>query len=232
MQVASELSLALQSTQYGLKACVENLARRLDIADHLGTGRLSPSTLGRWGNAETVHTSRLASFDVFVRNLTTTLIFTFHVLLVRTLCPRHSGNSMSMWVLLLSSQQVATQVGGHKITLMREGCWLTPVVFLSSPPSRCLRSVGLVFAPERLHEMVAVMDAHGDSLIPTEPVLEFLRKEAGLVSGQPPLPERDVQQVSTLPDNLAFHLPGSPDQWSYLGNLVSYTVCIPAYYLG
>lgn len=48
MQVASELSLALQSTQYGLKACVENLSRRIDIADHSGNGRLSPSTLGRW----------------------------------------------------------------------------------------------------------------------------------------------------------------------------------------
>eukprot|EP00752_Nemacystus_decipiens_P018631 g16705.t1 len=93
-EVASELSLALQNTQYGLKACVENLSRRLDIADHSGTGRLSPPTLGR-----------------------------------------------------------------------------------------CLRSVGLILAPHRLNEMVAVMDAYGDGLIPTAPVLEFLRKEAGLASG-------------------------------------------------
>lgn len=47
VQVAEELSGALQRTQYGLKACVENLCRRLDIADHQSVRRLPPSTLGR-----------------------------------------------------------------------------------------------------------------------------------------------------------------------------------------
>ncbi|CAM9306993.1 unnamed protein product [Ectocarpus fasciculatus] len=99
-KVASELSLALQNIQYGLKACVENLSRRLNIADHKSTGRLPPSAF-----------------------------------------------------------------------------------------ARCLRSVGLSLAPESLGEMVSVLDAHGDGLIPIPPVLEFLRKEAGMI------PEgRDVQQ--------------------------------------
>ena len=35
---------------------------------------------------------------------------------------------------------------------------------------------------EQLRQMVTVMDSHGDGLIPTEPVLEFLRKEAGVSS--------------------------------------------------
>eukprot|EP00903_Cladosiphon_okamuranus_P019202 g17658.t2 len=105
-EVASELSLALHDTQYGLKACVENLSRRLDIADYSGAGRLSPSALGR-----------------------------------------------------------------------------------------CLRSVGLILAPDSLQHMVAVMDAHGDGLIPTEPVLKFLRKEAGLASSPPPLHEGNMQQA-------------------------------------
>ena len=55
--------------------------------------------------------------------------------------------------------------------------------------------MGLILAPDRLHEMVAVMDAHGDGLIPIEPVVEFLRKEAGLASGPPPPSENDAQQV-------------------------------------
>ncbi|CBJ27722.1 hypothetical protein Esi_0083_0058 [Ectocarpus siliculosus] len=90
-KVASELSLALQNTQYGLKACVENFSRRLNIADHKSTGRLPPSTF-----------------------------------------------------------------------------------------ARCLRSVGLSLAPESLGEMVSVLDAYGDELIPITPVLEFLRREAGI----------------------------------------------------
>ncbi|CAM9599986.1 unnamed protein product [Scytosiphon promiscuus] len=98
-QVAAELSGALQQTQYGLKACVGNLGRRLDIADHESTGRLPPSTIGR-----------------------------------------------------------------------------------------CLRSVGIVIAPKSLNEMAAVMDAHGDGLIPTAPVLEFLQKEAGITT-TPPSPQ-------------------------------------------
>lgn len=46
--------------------------------------------------------------------------------------------------------------------------------------SRCLRSVGLSLAPESLGEMVSVLDAYGDGLIPITPVLEFLRREAGI----------------------------------------------------
>lgn len=46
--------------------------------------------------------------------------------------------------------------------------------------------------------MVVVMDAQGDGLIPTAPVLEFLRKEAGLASGPPASAEGYVEQVSTL----------------------------------
>ncbi|CAB1102374.1 unnamed protein product [Ectocarpus sp. CCAP 1310/34] len=101
-KVASELSLALQNTQYGLKACVENLSRRLNIADHKSTGRLPPSTFTRYG------------------------------------------------------------------------------LELSSSGKRCLRSVGLSLAPESLGEMVSVLDAYGDGLIPITPVLEFLRREAGI----------------------------------------------------
>lgn len=79
-------------------------------------------------------------------------------------------------------------------------------MILSFFPSRCLRSVGLVLGPDRVQEMVAVMDAHGDGLIPTAPVLEFLRKEAGLGSG-PHLPaEGDLEQVSTLSDMVFFPL--------------------------
>lgn len=45
---------------------------------------------------------------------------------------------------------------------------------------RCLHSVGLGLTPEQLRQMVRVMDSHGDGLIPTAPVLEFLREEAGV----------------------------------------------------
>lgn len=45
---------------------------------------------------------------------------------------------------------------------------------------RCLRSVGIALPHTSLNDMAAVMDAHGDGLIPTAPVLEFLRKEAGI----------------------------------------------------
>lgn len=55
--------------------------------------------------------------------------------------------------------------------------------------------MGLILAPDRLHEMVAVMDAHGDGLIPTAPVLEFLREEAGLTSGPPAPAEGGAEQV-------------------------------------
>lgn len=77
--------------------------------------------------------------------------------------------------------------------------------FAHFPPNRCLRSVGLILAPDMLHGMVAVMDAHGDGLIPTAPVLEFLRKEARLSSDPPPLAEGDVQQVSTTLTVLYLH---------------------------
>ncbi len=46
-----------------------------------------------------------------------------------------------------------------------------------------------------LRDMVRVMDAHGDGLIPTAPVLEFLRQEAGLVSDSRPPAERRGEQV-------------------------------------
>ncbi|CAM9921910.1 unnamed protein product [Ectocarpus sp. 4 AP-2014] len=109
-KVASELSLALQNTQYGLKACVENFSRRLNIADHKSTGRLPPSTF-----------------------------------------------------------------------------------------ARCLRSVGLSLAPESLGEMVSVLDAYGDGLIPITPVLEFLRREAGIA------PEGgDMQQQASGEVGVAF----------------------------
>lgn len=48
---------------------------------------------------------------------------------------------------------------------------------------RCLRSVGLEIAPGQLREMAKAMDSYGDGLIPTAPVLEFLRQEAGTTSG-------------------------------------------------
>lgn len=47
---------------------------------------------------------------------------------------------------------------------------------------RCLRSGGLALSPEHLRDMVNVMDAQGDGLIPTAPVVEFLKKEAGVIS--------------------------------------------------
>lgn len=40
--------------------------------------------------------------------------------------------------------------------------------------------MGIIIAPAGLSDMAAVMDTHGDGLIPTAPVLEFLRKEAGI----------------------------------------------------
>lgn len=47
---------------------------------------------------------------------------------------------------------------------------------------RCLRSVGLELAPGQLRQMAKAMDSYGDGLIPTAPVLEFLRQEAGTTS--------------------------------------------------
>ena len=47
---------------------------------------------------------------------------------------------------------------------------------------RCLRSVGLTLAPEELRLMAKMTDTYGDGLIPTVPVLEFLREEARTLS--------------------------------------------------
>lgn len=47
-KVASELSLSLEHNQYGRLSCLENLARRLEIADVNEVGRLSPTALGRY----------------------------------------------------------------------------------------------------------------------------------------------------------------------------------------
>lgn len=46
-----------------------------------------------------------------------------------------------------------------------------------------------------LQDMARVMDAHGDGLIPTAPVLDFLREEAGLASDSRPPDEGRGEQV-------------------------------------
>lgn len=59
---------------------------------------------------------------------------------------------------------------------------------------RCLRSVGIGLAPSQLREMVKAMDSHGDGLIPTAPILEFLQEEAGASSRQAGRAEEKVRR--------------------------------------